>query len=487
MCGPDVTVEAPTPSKGEEKLYEQMAATAEQQQSYYDMMFPLLLEQSGYELIEDPEIANIQSQIAAQDAILNQYNPADFQTTYSYGYGPDGISYPIPTTTMPAEYREAQAEKTKLQSQLNNIMSGPYGGYTIQQQEDYNALQDAQVQLAQTAVDLNQAILAGMIDRQDAEDIYMQEQLNLATQATEYNRKILDYMDESLAGEQEYRNMQLQLAVKSNELNQQVVEGQLNMQQANQAFQQAQLSMQMQLNQALIGYINKPKSEYEQRMEQLGMLLADRTEQAIKGELPVSEATQEAYADQRRLKEEDLKRQLGEDWANTTPGIQSMGEFDRNWQIIMDAERRGEISQYTGLVQSGVGIAEGADQAKFSTLAGLSRGYSGSGQQYAPFSYSGSGFANPSYQTSGLINVSSPYTNQGLGMIGQGYGNILSGYGQAAQPYQFYNNLGMQANMANAQYAAQASSGLWGGIGNIVGMGLGGWMGNPGSWWGKKT
>lgn len=353
------------------------------------------------------------------------------------------------------------------------------GEVTLQQSPGYQNLQEAQLQLAQTAADLNQQILEGQISQQDAQQQYQQTQLALSQQGLEYNQAMMGYM-------QDYLPQQAELAQTAMDLNQRVVEGQLSMQDAQLEYQKESLEMASATQKALLGYLNKPKSALEQRMEEVGLLQADYIEKALKGELPVSEATMQTEEEERAQLAESLSRKMGSNWQTTTAGIQAMSEFDQRWEVIKDAERRGTIQSGMGSLISGAGVAEGTNAQQFQQLLGLAGQYGGSGSSSMVNAGLGGLLSTPMY-SSGLANVASPYSGLGSAASGisSGYGNLMSGYGQALQPYQYYSGLGLQANMANAQMAAQGSSGLWGGIGSILGN-IGGGLFGFGGMFGQK-
>lgn len=96
-------------------------------------------------------------------------------------------------------------------------------------------------------------------------------------------------------------------------------------------------------------------SELEKAQYDNAKLLADREKMALEGTLPISPGMEENLAEQRSQLENTLSQRLGSDWQTTTAGIQAMGEFDRNAELMREEARRGMISEGTqlNLAQSG--------------------------------------------------------------------------------------------------------------------------------------
>ena len=154
-------------------------------------------------------------------------------------------------------------------------------------------------------------------------------------------------------------------------------------------------------------------------------LTYERQLKALKGELDISPALEDELTTQKTKLMENLSQRLGSGWETTTAGIQAMGEFDKNAEMVREEARRGIISQSTGLATAQAGYLTSADLSKQSSL----------------YAYGGR------------------------------LGNLFNQYGQAQQPYQYYSGLQNQANIANAQMASQQTSGLMSGLGTLAGMG----------------
>jgi len=233
----------------------------------------------------------------------------------------------------------------------------------------------------------------------------------LSAQTPEAIQGAISY--ERIPGYKTLEDQQLELEQKSYELNQKVVEGLLSSQEAEQAYRQEQLSMAR--------HLQEPQMR-------IAELQADRLERALKGELPVSEASQIAREKSEAQMLEGLSRRgVG---PGETPYIQSMGEHERTWEALYDAERRGEIAQGSGLFAQAVGLASPTGMTQgVGTQGVLGQGY-------------------------GLL----PTLSSSMGVTQQGLASAM-------QPYQYYSGLQNQANMYNAQIANQPS-----GFGQVLGM-----------------
>jgi hypothetical protein len=228
---------------------------------------------------------------------------------------------------------------------------------------------------------------------------------------------------------------------------------------------QGLLSAELELTQKSLDmmneYMDREPSELELKLEDISLLQAERTEKALRGELPVSEGTQQRYEEEKGALREKLSRKLGSGWEESTPGIQAMGELEKRWGALMDAERRGEISQGTSLLLAQMG---------FSTDLARAQSWQQPGSVANPTSAFGRGI--------GLLEGSSSY----------GYGESLSGLrgmgssiSEAYQPYQFYAGLRQEANMFNAEMAQKTQAAQMEFIGGLVQSGssmAGGMMGS---------
>jgi hypothetical protein len=219
---------------------------------------------------------------------------------------------------------------------------------------------------------------------------------------------------------------------------------------------QGLLSAELELTQKSLAmmneYIDREPTELEQKLENISLLQAERTEKALRGELPVSEGTQQRYEEEKGNLQERLSRKVGSGWEESTPGIQAMGEFEKRWGALMDAERRGEISQGSSLLLSQMG---------FSTDLARAQQWQQPGSVANPTSAFGRGI--------GLLEGSSSY---GYGASLSGLRGMGSSISEAYQPYQFYAGLSHDANKFNAEMAQKASQAQMEFIGGLAGSAM---------------
>lgn len=175
-------------------------------------------------------------------------------------------------------------------------------------------------------------------------------------------------------------------------------------------------------------------SPQEQQSYDILGLQQERLESALKGELPVSPALETSLAEQRTTTEEGLSRQLGPNWELSTPGIQRISKFEQGAEGLREAVRYGEIS--------GGGANVIAMQGGVANLQ--TQGYN---------------------QAKGLYN---PYE------LFQGYSGLSSAYGQAQDPWRYYNMLPYQRNLQQSALTSQHQAGLMGAVGGIGAMFAGG-------------
>ena len=132
-------------------------------------------------------------------------------------------------------------------------------------------------------------------------------------------------------------------------------------------------------------------SDLEKLQYDNAKLLAEREKMALEGKLPISPAMEENLAQQRSDMEGILSQKLGTDWQTTTAGIQAMGEFDRNAELMREEARRGMISEGVGLNLAQSGFLSG--------LTGQKQG------QYGNYLSGGSGIFNMAGATASGVNA----------------------------------------------------------------------------------
>jgi hypothetical protein len=156
-------------------------------------------------------------------------------------------------------------------------------------------------------------------------------------------------------------------------------------------------------------------------------LWTERTQLALKGELPLTEAGQHRKQKEFETFKEAMGRKgieifgdtLEEAGSLSTPGIQSLESFKKYWGAQEEAERYGQLGMETGV-----------------------------------------GFGQPSS------------VQQYLGITGQQYGGLAQGYAGIAAPYAQQRGYQTQANIAAEGRRAQTTSSLYQGIGTIAGSGI---------------
>jgi len=159
-------------------------------------------------------------------------------------------------------------------------------------------------------------------------------------------------------------------------------------------------------------------------------LQIERQRKALMGELPLTEALTQQKATEFKSFKEAMARagnpiegdEPGSAIAQTTSGIQALKTFNERWGLVEDAERRGELTLGQQTLTQTLGVASDIGQRDWSQQAAFPQ------------------------RTAGL----------------------LTGIGQALQPYQFQRQMEYQANAQNAMNRA----GILGGIGNLLGTGL---------------
>jgi hypothetical protein len=188
------------------------------------------------------------------------------------------------------------------------------------------------------------------------------------------------------------------------------------------------------LNQDKVTQLQQDQEQFGALSNEISQLQSDRYLKALKGELPVSVGTQQRKEDEFRVLQENLARGGGGMLTGGSPesavgtssaAIQSLGEFNRTYKLVEDAERRGELAG------GGMGAAPGS----FS-LGSLSQSHN-----YSP------------------------------GNLVQGYGALASGFGQAAQPYANLRLQQYDVGVQNAALASQQQAAQYGLVGQAAGMG----------------
>ena len=103
------------------------------------------------------------------------------------------------------------------------------------------------------------------------------------------------------------------------------------------------------------GYKEGALAERKRGIE--GMFL-DRSEAALKGELPINPALTRDLDEQEGTLRERLYKQLGPGWETSTPGIEALSNFNKRKNELFDASRRGDLtlSESLSLAREGSGL-----------------------------------------------------------------------------------------------------------------------------------
>ena len=197
------------------------------------------------------------------------------------------------------------------------------------------------------------------------------------------------------------------------------------------------------LNQQKLADLRTKTEAYQKQADEISSLQSDRYMKALKGELPVSEGTlQRKEKDFKTLQEAAARRGNVIEGAapegafgTSSAAAANLGEFNRTYSLIQDAERRGEIAS------GGMGAAP----------TGGPLSYTSGASAYSPVS------------------------------LLPGYSTLAAGYGAATQPYTDQRMLGYQAQLQQASLNSQRNpmASLLGGAGTgaLTGFMVGGPLG----------
>ena len=176
----------------------------------------------------------------------------------------------------------------------------------------------------------------------------------------------------------------------------------------------------------LTGFERQPDPIGDLR-EENELAILERQKLALAGDLPISPTLERELGEGRESLEQRLRRQLGTGFDVSSPGIEALGDFDRNATELRESARRGEINLTTqlGIAQGGFNV--GAQGQSLSQTFGVSQG--------------------------GL-----PFTNS--------LGSVAGGLGGAAGAFQQDRSLELQAAITNASTLQS----LFSGIGNTAGF-----------------
>jgi len=158
--------------------------------------------------------------------------------------------------------------------------------------------------------------------------------------------------------------------------------------------------------------ITKRDDPLRAQNEEITKLLNEKSLAALKGELPVDPALEDALQGQEQALREKLAGQFGAGYETSSPAIETLGEFMRNSEALRSDARTGQLT-----------LAE---------QLGITR------QQQDQFDRTASQDALRQF------SFGDPLTIAGA------HGQVARGYGQAQQPYQNQRQMQFQASQAGA-------------------------------------
>jgi len=307
------------------------------------------------------------------------------------------------------------------------------------------------------------------------------QQIEAGQQAIELQRRQLDAFSESFDAQNEFNKQLLSVQTTQLDFAQESLEFQRTQAVLGQTLQEKQVGIAEKQLDLLDAAINAEPTALEQKVEELGILQAERVEKALKGELPVSEATQANKEKQFALLKEQAAAQgiriegdtLESATSKSTAGIQQLDSLRRRFDAIEDAERRGEITTGQSLLLQGAQVQSGlaasrTGLAAFNTGAILPQqqlGGVGLGQ-----AFSAPAVQNPFGQATGALQSAGSF---GFGLSGQLGGQLQQGFSSALQPFQFNREGQFAANQAGAANTTGLFSSLFGAAGSGLGLAAG--------------
>jgi len=117
----------------------------------------------------------------------------------------------------------------------------------------------------------------------------------------------------------------------------------------------------------------------DKQMYDLQQLQYQRLLDAYNGTDAVSPSLEADLTKQRETLEETMAQKLGANWAQSTPGIQAIGEFNKQAGLLREEARRSEINSGQGLLLNNLSYQQGSSQNKLSNLVNVpSQRYQGS-------------------------------------------------------------------------------------------------------------
>lgn len=168
------------------------------------------------------------------------------------------------------------------------------------------------------------------------------------------------------------------------------------------------------------------------------IMLAERQQKALRGELELPVGTEQALAKSREMQEQGLAQQLGPQWRRSTAGAQTESEIGTGEAAITDAFRRGESGLAMGLMSQNLSNMRGGTAQQAGMMgafpgrnAGLMSGYAAASQPYANYNMAGyqNTLLNQSRQDSSDMWLKNMIGNAGSTVAGYYTGGLLGGGG----------------------------------------------------------
>lgn len=198
----------------------------------------------------------------------------------------------------------------------------------------------------------------------------------------------------------------------------------------------------------------KAQQDLQAQQTQIALQQGERTQKALKGELPLSEGTVQRKAQDFQLLKENLARGgnaiIGDDpssaYSLSSPGSQALKEFNSRYASLEDQERRGALDSGTSAYLQAVGLSGNLGKSDLGTVGQLSN----------PGGYASS--------STSLMPGVSPVSNNL---------NLVQGYSSAMNPYLRQQEMQWQTGQNNAQIAAADRAGWMNLAGTALGSGAG--------------
>lgn len=217
-------------------------------------------------------------------------------------------------------------------------------------------------------------------------------------------------------------------------------------------------------NQSILDELSRGASDYIKGQNEIGLLQTQRQLATLRGELPLSLASQKQKSREFEALRENLARTGNEIEGETpesavglsTAANEALGEFNSRWGLIEEQERRGELTSGEAANLSRYGLSSDISSRAIATAQSLASQYS------------------PTNTPLGLLGLSQQYNPSSLL---SSYGGLASLYGSATQPYSAYTSSLYNSMLQNAALASQGRSATSGLLGYAGSAGL--MSGNP--------